>query len=60
MYRPGMNFLTSCGLVLVLWVGARALMEERIQVGELTALLVLLNFFYSPIESLHQLPQQSP
>ncbi len=57
MYRPGMNFLTSCGLVLVLWVGARALMEERIQVGELTAFLVLLNFFYSPIESLHQLNQ---
>jgi ATP-binding cassette subfamily B protein/subfamily B ATP-binding cassette protein MsbA len=52
-----MNFLTSCGLVLVLWVGARALMEGRIQVGELTAFLVLLNFFYSPIESLHQLNQ---
>jgi ATP-binding cassette subfamily B protein/subfamily B ATP-binding cassette protein MsbA len=57
VYRPGMNFLTSCGLVLVLWVGARALMEGRIQVGELTAFLVLLNFFYSPIESLHQLNQ---
>jgi ATP-binding cassette subfamily B protein len=57
VYRPGMNFLTSCGLVLVLWVGARALMEGRLQVGELTAFLVLLNFFYSPIESLHQLNQ---
>ncbi len=57
IYRPGMNFLTSCGLVLVLWVGARALMEGRLQVGELTAFLVLLNFFYSPIESLHQLNQ---
>lgn len=57
VYRPGMNFLTSCGLVLVLWFGAHALMEGRIQVGELTAFLVLLNFFYSPIESLHQLNQ---
>ena len=57
IYRPGMNFLTSGGLVLVLWVGARALMEGRLQVGELTAFLVLLNFFYSPIESLHQLNQ---
>jgi ATP-binding cassette subfamily B protein len=57
VYRPGMNFLTSCGLVLVLWSGAHALMEGRIQVGELTAFLVLLNFFYSPIESLHQLNQ---
>lgn len=57
IYRPGMNFLTSCGMVLVLWAGARALMEGRIQAGELTAFLVLLNFFYSPIESLHQLNQ---
>jgi ATP-binding cassette, subfamily B, bacterial len=57
VYRPGMNFLTSCGLVLVLWSGAHALMADRIQVGELTAFLVLLNFFYSPIESLHQLNQ---
>lgn len=57
VYRPGMNFLTSCGLVLVLWFGAQALMEDRIQAGQLTAFLVLLNFFYSPIESLHQLNQ---
>lgn len=57
IYRPGMHFLTSIGMVIVLWVGARQLMEGRIQAGDLTAFLLLLKFFYDPIESLHQLNQ---
>ena len=57
IYRPGMHFLTSIGMVIVLWVGACQLMEGRIQAGDLTAFLLLLKFFYDPIESLHQLNQ---
>ncbi|OYW31598.1 MAG: ABC transporter ATP-binding protein [Chthoniobacter sp. 12-60-6] len=57
MYRPGMNFLTSTGMVIVLWVGARQLMAGKIQTGDLTAFLLLVKFFYDPIESLHQLNQ---
>ena len=57
IYRPGMNFLTSTGMVIVLWVGARQLMAGKIQTGDLTAFLLLLKFFYDPIESLHQLNQ---
>ncbi len=57
VYRPGMHFLTSIGMVIVLWVGARALMEGRIEKGDLAAFLLLLKFFYDPIESLHQLNQ---
>lgn len=57
VYRPGMHFLTSIGMVIVLWVGARQLMQGRIQAGDLTAFLLLLKFFYDPIESLHQLNQ---
>ncbi|MCB1224546.1 MAG: ABC transporter ATP-binding protein [Verrucomicrobiales bacterium] len=57
VYRPGMNFLTSCGFVLVLWNGAHALMEGRIEKGDLAAFLLLLTYFYQPIESLHQLNQ---
>ena len=57
MYRPGMNFLTSVGMVIVLWVGARQLMAGKIQTGDLTAFLLLVKFFYDPIESLHQLNQ---
>lgn len=57
IYRPGMHFLTSIGMVIVLWVGAGQLMEGKIQGGDLTAFLLLLKFFYDPIESLHQLNQ---
>ncbi|WP_395746781.1 ABC transporter ATP-binding protein [Prosthecobacter sp.] len=57
LYRPGMQFLTSVGMVIVLWVGARQLMAGKIQSGDLTAFLLLLKFFYDPIESLHQLNQ---
>lgn len=57
IYRPGMHFLTSVGMVIVLWVGARELLAGRIQAGDLTAFLLLLKFFYDPIESLHQLNQ---
>jgi ATP-binding cassette subfamily B protein/subfamily B ATP-binding cassette protein MsbA len=62
IYRPGMNFLTSLGLILVLWVGARDLLETvsaggQAEIGKLSAFLLLLKFFYDPIESLHQLNQ---
>jgi ATP-binding cassette, subfamily B, bacterial len=57
LYRPGMQFLTSVGMVIVLWVGSRQLMAGKIQTGDLTAFLLLLKFFYDPIESLHQLNQ---
>lgn len=57
MYRPGMHFLSSLGMVIVLWVGAHALKEGRIEKGDLAAFLLLLKFFYDPIEQLHQLNQ---
>lgn len=57
IYRPGMNFLTNAGLVIVLWMGAHRLMAGEIQKGDLAAFLLLLKFFYDPIESLHQLNQ---
>ncbi|MFM2177851.1 MAG: hypothetical protein RL015_1949 [Verrucomicrobiota bacterium] len=57
IYRPGMHFLSSVGMVLVLWIGAYALKDGRIAAGDLAAFLLLLKFFYDPIESLHQLNQ---
>jgi ATP-binding cassette, subfamily B, bacterial len=61
IYRPGMNFLTSVGFVLVLWIGAGDLMYSaalgKPEIGKLSAFLLLLKFFYDPIESLHQLNQ---
>lgn len=57
IYRPSMHFLSSVGMVLVLWLGAYALKDGRISAGDLAAFLLLLKFFYDPIESLHQLNQ---
>lgn len=57
IYRPGMHFLSSLGMVIVLWVGAYALKAGRIEKGDLAAFLLLLKFFYDPIEQLHQLNQ---
>lgn len=57
IYRPSMHFLSSVGMVLVLWIGAYALKDGRIAAGDLAAFLLLLKFFYDPIESLHQLNQ---
>ncbi len=57
IYRPGMHFLTSVGMVIVLWQGAQGLMEGRIEKGDLAAFLLLLKFFYDPVEQLHQLNQ---
>ncbi len=57
MYRPGMHWLGSLGMVIVLWQGALALREGRIEKGDLAAFLLLLKFFYDPIEGLHQLNQ---
>lgn len=57
VYRPGMHFLTSVGMVIVLWQGAHGLMEGRIEKGDLAAFLLLLKFFYDPVEQLHQLNQ---
>jgi len=57
IYRPGMHFLSSLGMVIVLWMGALALKDGRIEKGDLAAFLLLLKFFYDPIEQLHQLNQ---
>ena len=57
IYRPSMRFLNNVGLVLVLWIGAHSLYEKKISVGELTAFLMLLRFFYEPVEQIHQLNQ---
>jgi ATP-binding cassette, subfamily B, bacterial len=57
VYRPTMGFLKDLGSVIVLWVGAQALMEGRMETGQLTGFLILTRFFYDPVEQLHSLNQ---
>ena len=57
IYNPTMSFLAACGLVLVLWFGGRAALENRIEPGELAAFLFYLHLFYDPVNRLHSLNQ---
>ncbi len=57
IYRPSMAFLKDLGSVIVLFFGARALLEGRIEKGDLAAFIMLSRFFYDPIEQLHSMNQ---
>ncbi|MDB6138430.1 MAG: Xenobiotic-transporting ATPase [Verrucomicrobiaceae bacterium] len=56
-YRPSMSFLKDAGTVIVLWFGSKALQDGRIQPGDLAAFLIIVRYFYEPIEQLHSLNQ---
>ena len=57
LYSPSMSFLASCGRVLVIGFGVRAVLGGSMQVGDLVAFLMLVQFLYEPIGRLHQLNQ---
>jgi subfamily B ATP-binding cassette protein MsbA len=54
---PGVQLITAAGTALVLWYGARLVLENRISLGELTMFLAYLGKLYSPIRSLSKLPE---
>ena len=57
IYSPSMSFLASCGMVLVIGFGGRAVLDGSMQLGDLVAFLILARFLYEPISRLHQLNQ---
>jgi ATP-binding cassette subfamily B protein len=57
IYDPSMDFLTSCGLVIVTGYGGMAVLQGHMELGELVASLILVRFLYEPIGRLHQLNQ---
>ena len=57
LYSPLMAFFASCGLVLVVGFGSKAVLNGTIQIGDLVAFLMLVNFLYEPISRLHSLNQ---
>ncbi len=57
LYRPSMSMLKDLGSVIVLWVGARALILGHMEPGQLAGFLILTRFFYEPVEQLHGLNQ---
>ncbi len=56
-YNPAMDFFNNCGLVLVVFLGGRAVLKGEMQLGELVAFLALVKFLYDPIARLHTLNQ---
>jgi ATP-binding cassette subfamily B protein len=57
IYNPSMYLIGQLGIILVVWVGARAVLNGQMQVGDLFAFLMLTGFLYEPINKLHQLNQ---
>ena len=57
IYSPSMDFLTSCGLVIVTGFGGFAVLQGRLAIGELVAFLILVRYLYEPIGRLHSLNQ---
>ena len=57
IYNPSMDFLVSCGLVIVTGFGGIAVLQGRMEIGELVASLILVRFLYEPIGRLHTLNQ---
>lgn len=49
------DFLTSVGMLIILWVGAGCVLSGQMTVGELIAFTTLLNYFLDPIQSLVEL-----
>ena len=56
-YSPAMACASALGLVLVLWVGGRLVIEGRMQVGALIEFVLYLSLFYEPVGRLHSLNQ---
>lgn len=57
VYNPSMSLLASMGMVLVVALGAQAVLKHEMSVGDLTSFLLLTGFLYEPIGRLHQLNQ---
>lgn len=56
-YQPGMEFISSCGLLLVAGFGTSQVISGQMDIGGLVAFFVLTRYLYEPVGRLHQLNQ---
>lgn len=56
-YNPAMSCAAALGVVLVLWVGGRQVLNGAMQVGQLVEFVLYLGLFYEPVARLHSLNQ---
>ena len=57
LYQPGMEFISSCGLILVAGFGTSQVLTGKMDTGALVAFFVLTRYLYEPVGRLHQLNQ---
>ena len=57
LYQPGMEFLSSLGLLIVAGVGTTQVLGGQLEIGALVAFFVLTRYLYEPVGRLHQLNQ---
>jgi ABC-type multidrug transport system fused ATPase/permease subunit len=57
MYSPAMTFAAALGVVLVLWIGGRLVILNKMTLGQLVGFTIYLGLFYEPVARLHGLNQ---
>ncbi|MGO9245983.1 MAG: ABC transporter ATP-binding protein [Verrucomicrobiia bacterium] len=57
IYSPSMAFAGALGYVIVLWFGGRAVIADRLTLGQFVGFLVYVGIFYDPVRALHGLNQ---
>jgi ABC-type multidrug transport system fused ATPase/permease subunit len=57
LYQPGMEFLSSLGLLIVAAFGTGQVLGGQLEIGALVAFFVLTRYLYEPVGRLHQLNQ---
>ena len=57
IYSPSMTFCGALGYVIVLWFGGRAVIADRLTLGQFVGFLWYLGMFYEPTRQLHGLNQ---
>src|SRR3982751_149167 len=57
IYNPSMYLIGSLGVALMVFVGAREILNGTMQLGSLGMFLILTAYLYEPVGRLHQLNQ---
>jgi len=57
LYQPGMEFISSLGLLIVAAFGTSQVLGGQLEIGALVAFFVLTRYLYEPVGRLHQLNQ---
>jgi ABC-type multidrug transport system fused ATPase/permease subunit len=57
LYSPTMNFLGNAGMIVILAFGGSRVLNGSMEIGALTAFLLLARYLYEPVGRLHSLNQ---